>query len=231
MEKNILIIEDDKDIREGVKILLEGEGYSVKEASNGADGLKKLTPNTNLVILDIMMPGISGLKTCKEIRKISYVPILFLTAKSKESDKLIGFMAGADDYLIKPFSYTELFARVRALLRRHQVYDREILQIQKEEWIEIHQIRINSSKNIVFQQGNEIQLTEIEYKILLLLIQYPTKIFSLQNLYESIWEEPFISTSANTIMVHIRNLRTKIEENPQKPKIIQTVWGKGYRLG
>lgn len=231
MEKNILIIEDDKDIREGVKILLEGEGYSVKEASNGADGLKKLTPNTNLVILDIMMPGISGLKTCEEIRKISYVPILFLTAKSKESDKLIGFMAGADDYLIKPFSYTELFARVRALLRRHQVYDREILQIQKEEWIEIHQIRINSSKNIVFQQGNEIQLTEIEYKILLLLIQYPTKIFSLQNLYESIWEEPFISTSANTIMVHIRNLRTKIEENPQKPKIIQTVWGKGYRLG
>lgn len=178
-----------------------------------------------------MMPGISGLKTCEEIRKISYVPILFLTAKSKESDKLIGFMAGADDYLIKPFSYTELFARVRALLRRHQVYDREILQIQKEEWIEIHQICINSSKNIVFQQGNEIQLTEIEYKILLLLIQYPTKIFSLQNLYESIWEEPFISTSANTIMVHIRNLRTKIEENPQKPKIIQTVWGKGYRLG
>lgn len=231
MEKNILIIEDDKDIREGVKILLEGEGYSVEEASNGADGLKKLTPNTNLVILDIMMPGISGLKTCEEIRKISYVPILFLTAKSKESDKLIGFMAGADDYLIKPFSYTELFARVRALLRRHQVYDREILQIQKEEWIETHQIPINSTKNIVFQQGNEIQLTEIEYKILLLLIQYPTKIFSLQNLYESIWEEPFISTSANTIMVHIRNLRTKIEENPQKPKIIQTVWGKGYRLG
>ena len=231
MEKNILIIEDDKDIREGVKILLEGEGYSVEEASNGADGLKKLTPNTNLVILDIMMPGISGLKTCEEIRKTSYVPILFLTAKSKESDKLIGFMAGADDYLIKPFSYTELFARVRALLRRHQVYDREILQIQKEEWIETHQIRINSSKNIVFQQGNEIQLTEIEYKILLLLIQYPTKIFSLQNLYESILEEPFISTSANTIMVHIRNLRTKIEENPQKPKIIQTVWGKGYRLG
>ena len=231
MEKNILIIEDDKDIREGVKILLEGEGYSVEEASNGADGQKKLTSHTNLVILDIMMPGISGLKTCEEIRKISYVPILFLTAKSKESDKLIGFMAGADDYLIKPFSYIELFARVRALLRRHQVYDREILQIQKEEWIEIHQIRINSSKNIVFQQGNEIQLTEIEYKILLLLIQYPTKIFSLQNLYESIWEEPFISTSANTIMVHIRNLRTKIEENPQKPKIIQTVWGKGYRLG
>ena len=119
MEKNILIIEDDKDIREGVKILLEGEGYSVEEASNGADGLKKLTSHTNLVILDIMMPGISGLKTCEEIRKISYVPILFLTAKSKESDKLIGFMAGADDYLIKPFSYTELFARGKVAMGNH----------------------------------------------------------------------------------------------------------------
>ena len=235
MEKNasILVVDDDKEIADLVEIYLVNDGYQVLKASDGEQCLQTLKehPEVRMLILDIMMPGISGLKTCEEIRKISYVPILFLTAKSKESDKLIGFMAGADDYLIKPFSYTELFARVRALLRRHQVYDREILQIQKEEWIEIHQIRINSSKNIVFQQGNEIQLTEIEYKILLLLIQYPTKIFSLQNLYESIWEEPFISTSANTIMVHIRNLRTKIEENPQKPKIIQTVWGKGYRLG
>ena len=235
MEKNasILVVDDDKEIADLVEIYLVNDGYQVLKASDGEQCLQTLKehPEVRMLILDIMMPGISGLKTCEEIRKISYVPILFLTAKSKESDKLIGFMAGADDYLIKPFSYTELFARVRALLRRHQVYDREILQIQKEEWIETHQIRINSSKNIVFQQGNEIQLTEIEYKILLLLIQYPTKIFSLQNLYESIWEEPFISTSANTIMVHIRNLRTKIEENPQKPKIIQTVWGKGYRLG
>ena len=228
----VLVVDDNPEIRDIIHVLLEGEGIRVTEAADGSSALHFLEKGSfDLIILDIMMPGISGLKTCEEIRKISYVPILFLTAKSKESDKLIGFMAGADDYLIKPFSYTELFARVRSLLRRHQVYDREILQIQKEEWIEIHQICINSSKNIVFQQGNEIQLTEIEYKILLLLIQYPTKIFSLQNLYESIWEEPFISTSANTIMVHIRNLRTKIEENPQKPKIIQTVWGKGYRLG
>ena len=233
MEKPcVMVVDDEKEIADLVEVCLVNEGYHVVKYYSPLEalaGYEKEKPD--LGIIDIMMPGISGLKTCEEIRKISYVPILFLTAKSKESDKLIGFMAGADDYLIKPFSYIELFARVRALLRRHQVYDREILQIQKEEWIEIHQIRINSSKNIVFQQGNEIQLTEIEYKILLLLIQYPTKIFSLQNLYESIWEEPFISTSANTIMVHIRNLRTKIEENPQKPKIIQTVWGKGYRLG
>lgn len=232
MKNNILIIEDDKDIREGIRILLEGEGFLVEEAPNGREGLKKLSAKTNLVILDIMMPGISGLKTCEEIRKVSYVPILFLTAKSKESDKLIGFMAGADDYLIKPFSYAELSARIKALLRRHQIYDREAAQtVSEDEWIEKHHIRICTSHNVVFLQNRELQLTEIEYKILLLMTRYPTKTFSIQNLYESIWEEPFMTSSANTIMVHIRNLRTKIEENPQKPKIIQTVWGKGYRLG
>lgn len=232
MKNTILIIEDDKDIREGIRILLEGENFLVEEAVNGIDGIEKLSSKTNLVILDIMMPGISGLTVCEKIRQISYVPILFLTAKSKESDKLIGFMAGADDYLVKPFSYAELFARVKALLRRHQVYDKEILLTSSEDsWIEKHNIRISCSSNIVFLKNNELKLTEIEYKLLLLLMRYPSKIFSLQNLYESIWEEPFLSTSANTIMVHVRNLRTKIEENPQKPKIIQTVWGKGYRLG
>lgn len=232
MNKNILIIEDDKDIREGIRILLEGEGFHVEEAQNGIEGLNKISAKTNLVILDIMMPGISGLKTCEEIRKVSYVPILFLTAKSKESDKLIGFMAGADDYLIKPFSYAELFGRVKALLRRHQIYDKEPFQtVVGDKWIEKCNMRINASHNIVFLKDVEIQLTEIEYKILLLMMRYPSKTFSLQNIYESIWEEPFMSSSANTVMVHIRNLRTKIEENPQKPKIIQTVWGKGYRLG
>ena len=179
-----------------------------------------------------MMPGISGLKTCEEIRKISYVPILFLTAKSKESDKLVGFMAGADDYLVKPFSYAELFARVKALLRRSQIYNAAASPSQnKDEWIEKGSIRLSISRNHVYRNGLELCLTEIEYKILLLLMRYPNKIFSLQNLYESIWEEPFYNTAGNTIMVHIRNLRIKIEDNPQKPQIVQTVWGKGDRLG
>ena len=124
MENHVLIIEDDKDIREGIRILLEGEGFTVTEAENGMEGLQKLSSDISLVILDIMMPGISGLKTCEEIRKTSVVPILFLTAKSRESDKLVGFMAGGDDYLVKPFSYTELLARIKALLRRHQIYDK-----------------------------------------------------------------------------------------------------------
>ncbi|MDO4470939.1 MAG: response regulator transcription factor [Bacillota bacterium] len=230
MEKNIMIIEDDDDIREGIRILLEGEEFIVTEAGNGSEGLKKINKDTNLVILDIMMPGMSGIKVCEEIRKFSYVPILFLTAKSKESDKLLGLLAGADDYLVKPFSYAELFARVKALLRRNQVYNHSP-NLSEMKWLEYDKIRINSSKNQVYLGEREVMLTEIEYKILLLLIGYPTKIFSLQNIYESIWDEPFFNTAGSTVMVHIRNLRVKIEENPQKPRIIQTVWGKGYRLG
>lgn len=232
MTKHILIIEDDPDIREGLRILLEGENFQVEEAENGTEGLHKLSPDIDLIILDVMMPGISGLRTCKEIRQISYVPIIFLTAKSGESDKLVGFMAGADDYLVKPFSYTELLARIKALLRRHQMYDRiPSDHPSTDEWITKNNIRINSLCNQVYVNDTEVILTEIEYEILLLLIKHPDRIFSVQNLYENIWNEPFLNTSGNTIMVHIRNLRKKIEKEPKKPKIIKTVWGKGYKLG
>ena len=231
-QTNILIIEDDSDIRESVRILLEGEGFHVTEAHNGIEGIKQVTKSTHLIILDIMMPGISGIKTCEEIRKFSYVPILFLTAKSRESDKLLGFMAGGDDYLVKPFSYAELSARVKALLRRHHIYDKEKdFTNNEQKWIESTQIRINTKKNVVIVREDEILLTEIEYEILLLMMKYPNKIFSVQNLYESIWNEPFYNNSANTVMVHIRKLRKKVEKNPQTPKIIQTVWGKGYCFG
>ncbi|MCD7883234.1 MAG: response regulator transcription factor [Lachnospiraceae bacterium] len=126
MEKQtILIVEDDAAIREGVRILLEGEGYIVEEAENGQIGLERLNNRTDIVILDVMMPGMSGIKTCEEIRKVSSVPVLFLTAKDQESDKLVGLMAGGDDYLVKPFSYAELLGRIKALLRRRNVYDRQ----------------------------------------------------------------------------------------------------------
>lgn len=226
---NILIIEDDEDIREGVRILLEGEGYQVTEACNGMEGLQKLSVETDLVILDIMMPGISGLKTCEEIRKISYVPVLFLTAKSQESDKLIGLMAGGDDYLVKPFSYAELLGRVKALLRRYHVYNQNGTgKEQAGDWMERKGIRIHTTHNEVYLNGKQIELTDIEYKLLLVMMKNPNKIFSTQNLYESIWNEPFLYTSSNTVMVHIRRLRTKIEEDPQQPKYIVNVWGKGY---
>lgn len=235
MENHILIVEDDASIREGVRILLEGEGYYVEEAEDGYQCIKKLSDNIDLVILDVMMPGISGIKTCGEIRKISHVPVLFLTAKGQESDKLIGLMAGGDDYLVKLFSYVELLARVKALLRRYHVYSQALnnnnSSKEKREWIEHGGLRIHTQYNEVYRNGEEISLREMEYRLLLLLMENPQKIFSVKNLYESLWEEPFIYSSGNTVMVHIRRLRMKIEEDPQKPKVIQTVWGKGYRLG
>ena len=228
----ILIIEDDAAIREGVRILLEGDGFLVEEAENGARGLEKISDATGLVILDIMMPGISGIRTCEEIRKRSKVPVLFLTAKGQESDKLLGLTVGGDDYLVKPFSYAELLARVRALLRRRNVYDKAGQEASGNipEWLERGGIRIHTKYNQVFVRGLETELTEMEYGILLLLMKNPHKIFSVKNLYESVWGEPFFYTSGNTVMVHIRRLRKKIEEDPQTPRMIENVWGKGYRL-
>ena len=229
----MLIVEDDADIREGVRILLEGEGYSVSEAENGRKGLELMKEETDLVILDVMMPGISGLKTCEEIRKISYVPVLFLTARSQESDKLIGLMAGGDDYLAKPFSYSELLGRVKALIRRWKIYrcKEEPKEEQTQKYIEQAGIRINEEFNEVLINGENGEVSEVEYNILVLLIKYPGKTFSAQNLYESVWNEPYFYNCNSTVMVHIRRLRVKIEKDPKNPKLILTVWGKGYRFG
>lgn len=230
---SILIIEDDADIREGVRILLEGDGFRTEEAVNGTQGLSKLTDETGLVILDVMMPGISGFQACEEIRRRSKVPVLFLSAKGQESDKLLGLTVGGDDYLAKPFSYAELLARVRALLRRRNVYDGAGREEAGNfpEWLERGEVRIHTAENQAMVRGVQVSLTEMEYGILLLLMKYPQKIFSVKNLYESIWGEPFLYTSGNTVMVHVRRLRKKIEKDPQKPEIIENIWGKGYRLG
>lgn len=234
MEKEqVLIVEDDADIREGVRILLESENYHVSEAENGRKGLELLNDETDLVILDVMMPGMSGLRTCEEIRKVSNVPVLFLTAKAQESDKLIGLMAGGDDYLPKPFSYAELLGRVKALMRRYKVYMGKNLGNEKEEepYLEMKGIRIHETFNEVFVNDVEKDMSDIEYHILLLLMQHPGKIFSAQNLYESVWQEPYFYSCNSTIMVHIRKLRVKIEEDPKNPKYIKTIWGKGYKFG
>jgi len=208
----ILLIEDDADIREGVRVLLTSEGYSVMEADCGKKGLQLLN---------------------EEIRKVSNVPVLFLTAKAQESDKLLGLLVGGDDYLPKPFSYAELLGRVKALLRRYHIYQGKFVPSNQSdgEWMEHKGIRILTTSNVVQVDGRDIELSEIEYQILRLLIQYPNKIFTTQNIYESVWNEPFYYSSNNTIMVHIRKLRLKIEEDPQQPKRICTVWGKGYRIG
>lgn len=231
--KKILLIEDDADIREGVRILLESEDFFVDEAENGETGLQKLSEDISLVILDIMMPGMSGIRVCEEIRKKSYVPILFLTAKAQESDKLLGLMAGGDDYLPKPFSYAELLGRVKAQVRRYTVYSNSSDEPEKPEktgYIKSGGIRIHTVFNEVTVDGKPVELTDIEYHMLLLMMQNKGKIFSAQNLYESIWNEPYFYNCNGTVMVHIRKLRVKIEANSQEPAYIKTVWGKGYRF-
>ena len=233
-KEHVLIVEDDADIREGVRILLESEEYTVTEAENGRRGLELLNEDTDLVILDVMMPGMSGLRTCEEIRKVSNVPVLFLTAKAQESDKLIGLMAGGDDYLSKPFSYAELLGRVKALIRRYNVYKGKVgsgeSENEEEQCIRIDNIRINKTYNEVYVGDEPRELSDIEYNMLLLLMKHPKRIFSAQNIYESVWNEPYFYSCNSTIMVHIRNLRVRIEDDPKNPKYIKTVWGKGYKF-
>ena len=228
----ILIIEDEDDIREGIRILLESEDYTVVEAGDGFEGLKALDGDTDLVILDVMMPGISGIVTCQEIRKKSYVPILFLSAKSQEEDKTVGLLAGGDDYLTKPFSYAELLARVKALLRRYYLYKGKDAEAEEESAnvLTIGEMHINTVCNELFIGERRVELTDIEYQILLLLMKHPGRVYSAQSIYESVWNEPYFYVSNGTVMVHIRKLRVKIEENPQEPAHIKTVWGRGYRF-
>ncbi len=230
--QTILIVDDDAEIREGIRILLGGEEYAILEAENGQRALELLTDTVDLVILDVMMPGISGLRVCEEIRKQSAVPILFLTARAQESDKLIGLSAGGDDYLVKPFSYTELIARVKALLRRYCIYRGKTQggELSKDNILSSNDVKICLDYNQVWVRGKEVELTEIEYKILRLLMQNPNRIFSIQVIYETVWDEPYFYISNGTVMVHIRKIRLKIEEDPQNPKILKTIWGKGYRF-
>lgn len=226
----ILLVDDDDEIREVIKILLENEGYEVLEAAEGKCALSKFNLGIDLIILDVNMPKISGYQVCKEIRNISNVPILFLTAKTQECDLLMGYTMGGDDYLAKPFSYSELLARVKGLLRRYTVYQGKNKQFKKSEYLEWRGIRLNYDRNNVYKDEQELNLTNTEYRILRLLLSYPKQIFSAQNIYELIWDEPYFHGAHNTIMVFIRKLREKVEQDPKNPKILVTIWGKGYRI-
>ena len=227
--QKILFADDDPEIREVVRILLEGEGFAVIEAADGNEAIAKIDDTFALVILDIMMPGRTGISACVEIRRRYAIPILFLTAKGQDSDKMVGFSAGGDDYLVKPFSCAELAVRVKAMLRRYCVYGGQSCTAQAGQ-IQLPGLTLHTDCNEVRKNGEEILLTDLEYRILLLLAQNRKKIFSAQNLYESVWGEPYFYTCSNTVMVHIRNLRRKIEDDPQNPRYLKNVWGKGYRI-
>ena len=233
--ETILVADDNEEIQEIIQVLLESEGYKVLLASDGREAVELLTPDTDLVILDVMMPEMSGLKACVEMRKSTNAPILFLTAKSKDSDKALGFSSGGDDYLSKPFSASELLCRVKALLRRYRVYrgkptagDNGPAEPQSRP-LAYHEWTLDPVSGTLSRGNSEVSLTDLEFRILLLLVSNRGKIFTPQNLYESVWEEPYFYTANNTLMVHIRNIRKKIEKDPGNPVYLVTVWGKGYR--
>ena len=226
----ILIIEDDKDIREVLDVLLSHEGYNVLQAEEGLSALEMIDDSVDLIILDIMMPGMSGIDVCREIRKSHNAPILFLTSKSSDSDKAEGLLAGGDDYLTKPFSETELIARVTALMRRYQVYRGKSSMDSNETYLTADGLKLSEQFNAVWKNGVQIDLTDIEYRMLRMFMKHRNRIFSIQSIYETIWDEPYFYSSNNTVMVHIRKLRKKIEDDPQNPVYIITEWGRGYRF-
>ena len=229
-KRKILFADDDPEIREVVRILLESEGYQVVEAENGEQAASAADDTFDLIILDVMMPGRNGFSACAEIRRKLNTPILFLTARTQDSDKTMGFGAGGDDYLAKPFSYTELVARVKAMLRRYYVYQGGGNRKEDDAQIQIRDLLLNKDSREVRLEGGEILLTDLEYRILLLLASNRGKLFTIENIYESVWGEAYFYSANNTVMVHIRRLREKMMEPPRNPKFIKTVWGVGYKI-
>lgn len=224
-KKYVLIADDEKEIREILRILLSGEGYEVLVAENGREVLRLASPAIDLYILDVNMPELSGFMTAVELRKQYDVPIIFLTAYSAESDKVMGFSAGADDYIVKPFSNIELLMRVKAILRRSTNVN-VIKQEEKKNQRILKDLTLDLDSQSVYRGEEMISLTYTEYKILELLMMHKKKIYSLDNIYQSIWEEDAVGDSA--IMVHIKNLRKKLGDDSRNPKYIKTAWGKGY---
>lgn len=229
MTHRILVVEDDQDIGDLLEESLTRAGYEVLRAKDGKRALQLVDDSLDLVILDIMMLGISGIETCQHIRKSSNVPILFLTARSSTLDKTEGLLAGGDDYMTKPFSEEELHARVIAQLRRYTIYQEK--KEQEETFLIGGKLRVSEEFNEVWKEEQQIKLSDLEYRILKLLMSKRNKIFSAQNIYESVWGQPYFYCSNNTVMVHIRKLRSKIEDDPARPVYIRTEWGRGYRFG
>ena len=232
MSKNkILVADDEKEILEILRLLLTGEGYEVITAQNGQEVLEQADDTIDLYILDVNMPVMTGFVAGAELRKKYDAPIIFLTAYSGESDKVMGFSVGADDYIVKPFSNLELLLRVRALFRRMEGRSRKkVEEDQVEEKnpseIQFKDLILDLDNQSIRKNGEVIVLTYTEFKILELFITHPKKIYSLENIYQSIWEEEAVGDS--TIMVHIKNIRKKIGDNSRNPIYIKTAWGKGY---
>ncbi|WP_346936826.1 response regulator transcription factor [Clostridium sp.] len=224
MEK-ILIIEDDEDIRDILRVYLEGQAYEIWESENGAEAMEQLIKQPDLIILDLMLPDIDGLSICKSIRKKYHYPIIMITAKNTDQDKILGLSYGADDYITKPFNPLEVVARVKAQLRRYKEYAENITDTER---IYHKGLTLNQKSKQVNINGREIKLTPTEFKVLEVLLQRKGEVLSGEELFHFIWEDEYYSKSTNTITVHIRNLREKMGDSSEKPEYIKTVWGVGY---
>lgn len=230
MNWNILVVEDDREILEGVSIYLRNQGYHVFGASNGREGLDMIAANEiHLAIVDIMMPVMDGITMTMRLREKYDFPVIMLSAKSEEIDKVTGLNIGADDYVTKPFAPMELLARVNSQLRRYERY----LKASSSESTGSHTyatggLELNEDTVTVTVDGSPVKLTPLEFKILALLMKNPGRVFSAEEIYERVWNECAINTE--TIMVHIRNIRAKIEYDPKNPKYLKVVWGVGYKI-
>ncbi|KKO54697.1 response regulator transcription factor [Paenibacillus sp. DMB20] len=228
--RSVLIVDDDREIAGLISIYLENEGYRVIQAHDGEEALQKLAAGeqpVDLVILDVMMPKLNGLDACRKIRETSAIPILMLSAKSEDMDKILGLMTGADDYMIKPFNPLELTTRVKSLLRRSLQYNAEA-QAAERSTLTVDGLEINRDTHEVTANGRPIVLTAREFDILYLLARQPGRIFSAEDIFQQVWKEKYY-VSNNTVMVHISNLRDKLEKELGY-KLIQTVWGVGYKI-
>lgn len=226
---NILVCDDDKAIVEAIEIYLSQEGYHILKAYDGEQALKILeTEEVHLLILDVMMPKMDGIRTTLKIREKHSIPIIILSAKSEDVDKILGLNVGADDYVTKPFNPLELIARVKSQLRRYTQLGGTAKETSDQIY-EVGGLRINDDLKEVTVDGESVKLTPIEYNILLLLMKNQGRVFSINQIYESIWNEDAIGAD-NTVAVHIRHIREKIEINPKDPRYLKVVWGVGYKI-
>ncbi len=228
-KETILIVDDEKEIRDLIEIYLKNEGYNTLKASDGFEALSLLkSREVQLIILDVMMPNMDGIRACMKIREERNTPIIMLSAKSEDMDKIMGLTTGADDYITKPFNPLELIARVKSQLRRYIKLNNNSVAFGRAI-LEIDDLVINTETHEVSIDGKMVKLTPREFDILELLARNPGKVFSIENIYQSVWQESFIQ-SDNTVMVHIRKIREKLEKDPRKPRYIKTVWGVGYKI-
>ena len=230
MSTNIMIVDDEKDIADLIQIYLENDGFKVFKFYNGKDALEcALHEKLDLAILDVMLPDIDGFSLCKQIRKDYFFPIIMLTAKVEDMDKIMGLTVGADDYITKPFNPLELMARVKTQLRRYTRYNTAGVTQEQDEEIDIRGMHISNISHKCMLNGQEITLTPLEFDIVWYLARKQGKVVSSEELFEAVWKEKYMDNN-NTVMAHIARIRDKMHETARKPKFIKTVWGVGYTI-